>query len=133
MSEIMDAIFDLRHANEFTDVENTAVVYVLRGWFASLAGIPGSLQAGDDAWAFTTLAEHFISLLKSDPAKRTPTRLRIKDQLLARAKAAQDALDAVLGARNDEDERMNTETDAFAKQVENLISTSDEEIRRAIG
>jgi hypothetical protein len=49
MSEIMDAIFDLRHANEFTDIENTAIVYVLRGWFASLAGIPGTLQAGDDA------------------------------------------------------------------------------------
>jgi hypothetical protein len=121
MSEIMDAIFDLRHANEFTDIENTAIVYVLRGWFASLAGIPGALQAGDDAWAFTTLAEHFTSLLSSDPAKRTPTRLKILARLLARAKDSQDALDAVLGAKNNEDERMNTETDAFAKQVENQI------------
>lgn len=121
MSENMDAIFDLRHANEFTDIENTAIVYVLRGWFASLAGIPGALQAGDDAWAFTTLAEHFTSLLNSDPAKRTPTRLKILGRLLARATTAQDALDAVLGAKNNEDERMNTETDAFAKQVENQI------------
>ena len=122
MSEIMDAIFDLRHANEFTDIENTAIVYVLRGWFASLAGIPGALQAGDDTWAFTTLAEHFTSLLKGDPSKRTPTQLKIKDLLLARAQQAQDALDALLGAKNNEDERMNAETDAFAKQVENQIN-----------
>src|SRR5713226_4697075 len=98
MSETTDAILDLRHANEFTDIENTAIVYVLRGWFGSLAGIPGAIQVGDDAWAFTTLAEHFTSLLDKDPAKRTPTRLKIKDLLLARAKGAQDALDAVLGA-----------------------------------
>src|SRR5437879_2396393 len=43
MSEQTDAIFMLRHANEFTDIENSAIVYVLRGWFASLAGIPGAL------------------------------------------------------------------------------------------
>ena len=122
MSEVMDAIFDLRHANEFTDVENTAIVYVLRGWFASLAGIPGALQAGDDAWAFTTLAEHFTSLLNSDPSKRTPTRIKILGLLLTRAQQAQDALDAVLGAKNNEDERMNAETDAFAKQVEGQVN-----------
>ncbi len=122
MSEVMDAVFDLRHANEFTDIENTAIVYVLRGWFASLAGIPGALQAGDDAWAFTTLAEHFTSLLAGDPSKRTPTRLAIQKQLLARAQQAQDALDAILGAKNSEDERMNAETDAFAKQVEKQVN-----------
>jgi len=113
-----DAILDLRHANEFTDVENSAIVYVLRGWFGNLAGIPGSLEAGDDAWAFTTLAEHFVSLLNSDPAKRTSDRLRIKDKLLAKAKASQDALDTILGAQNVEDERMNRETDDFVKQLE---------------
>ena len=113
-----DAILDLRHANEFTDVENSAIVYVLRGWFGNLAGIPGSLEAGDDAWAFTTLAEHFVSLLNSDPAKRTSDRLRIKDKLLAKAKASQDALDTILGAQNAEDERMNRETDDFVKQLE---------------
>lgn len=113
-----DAILDLRHANEFTDVENSAIVYVLRGWFGNLAGIPGSLEAGDDAWAFTTLAEHFVSLLNSDPAKRTSDRLRIRDKLLAKAKASQDALDTILGAQNPEDERMNRETDDFVKQLE---------------
>ena len=82
--DVKDAVLDLRHANEFTDVENSAIVYVLRGWFGNLAGIPGSLEAGDDTWAFTTLAEHFISLLTADPAKRTPTRLKIKDTLLER-------------------------------------------------
>jgi hypothetical protein len=113
-----DAVLDLRHANEFTDVENSAIVYVLRGWFGNLAGIPGSLEAGDDAWAFTTLAEHFISLLNSDPAKRTKDRLRIKEKLLAKAKASQDALDTILGAQNQEDERMNKETDDFVNQLE---------------
>lgn len=38
MSEVMDAIFDLRHANEFTDIENTAIVYVLRGWLRPWQG-----------------------------------------------------------------------------------------------
>jgi len=125
MTEVMDAIFDLRHANEFTDIENTAIVYVLRGWFASLAGIPGALQAGDDAWAFTTLAEHFTSLLNSDPAKRTPTRLKIQHLLLARAQESQDALDALLGAQNHEDDRMNSETDAFVDQVADEISPAE--------
>jgi len=122
MSEKTDAIFMLRHANEFTDIENSAIVYVLRGWFASLAGIPGSLQVGDDAWAFATLAEHFTSLLNNDPSQRTATQLRIKDLLSARAQTAQDAVDALLGAPNDEDERMNAETDAFAKQVEGQVN-----------
>jgi hypothetical protein len=117
MGEQTDAIFMLRHANEFTDIENSAIVYVLRGWFASLAGIPGALQAGDDAWAFTTLAEHFTSLLNNDPAQRTATQLKIKDLLSVRAQQAQDAVDALLGAKNTEDERMNAETDAFTQQV----------------
>jgi hypothetical protein len=115
--ELEDGVLDLRHANEFTDVENSAIVYVLRGWFGNLAGIPGSLEAGDDAWAFTTLAEHFVSLLNSDPAKRTKDRLHIKVKLLEKAKASQDALDAILGAHNPEDERMNKETDDFVNQL----------------
>src|SRR6266478_5803061 len=117
--DLEDAVLDLRHANEFTDVENSAIVYVLRGWFGSLAAIPGSLEAGDDAWAFTTLAEHFVSLLNSDPAKRTPDHLKIKEQLLEKAKSSQDALDKILGAQNSEDERMNRETDDFVNQLVN--------------
>src|SRR5437870_13260375 len=117
MSDNTDAVLDLRHANEFTDVENAAIVYVLRGWFGSLAAIPGAIEAGDDAWAFTTLAEHFVSLLDKDPAKRTPAHLKIRDLLLARAKEAQAHVDAVLGAENEEDKRMNKETDAHENQV----------------
>ena len=52
---------NLVHAGEFTKIENTAIVYVLRGWFAGLSGVPGALEAGDDAWANTTLFEHFVS------------------------------------------------------------------------
>src|SRR5262249_53280613 len=40
---------DLKHAGEFTKIENTAIVYVLRGWFGSVSAIPGALEAGDDA------------------------------------------------------------------------------------
>src|SRR2546422_6831789 len=125
MSETTDAILDLRHAYEFTDIENTAIVYVLGGWFGSLAEIPGAIEAGDDALAFTNLGEHFVSLLDKDPGKRTPAHLKIRDLLLARAKEAQDAVDAVLGAENNEDERMNKETDAFVKQLLQKIGKSD--------
>lgn len=111
------ALDDLRHAGEFTDVENTAIVYVLRGWFAGLAGIPGAIQAGDDAWAFTTLAEHFTSELNSDPAKRDAEHLAIQKELLAKAQASQDALDTLLGAKNNEDERMIAETDAYVASL----------------
>jgi len=114
------AIFELQHAGEFTDIENSAVVYVLRGWFAGLAGIPGAIQAGDDAWAFTTLFEHFTSLMPYPPNLRTPTQVKILAALKTKAQASQDTLDALLGAKNNEDERMIAETDAF---VADLVET----------
>ena len=114
------AIFELQHAGEFTDIENSAIVYVLRGWFGGLAGIPGAIQAGDDAWAFTTLFEHFTSLMPYPPNLQTPTQVKILAALQIKAQASQDAVDAVLGAKNNEDERMITETDAF---VADLIKT----------
>ena len=78
MSQGTKAVLDdLKHAGEFTKIENTAIVYVLRGWFGSLSAIPGALEAGDDAWAFTTLQEHFDSKLNPDPTKRTPEQLNI--------------------------------------------------------
>src|SRR5215831_8862725 len=74
MSQGTKAVLDdLKHAGEFTKIENTAIVYVLRGWFGSLSAIPGALEAGDDAWAFTTLQEHFDSKLNPDPTKRPGT------------------------------------------------------------
>jgi hypothetical protein len=45
-TEKQAAIFELQHAGEFTDIENSAIVYVLRGWFAGLGGVPGAIQAG---------------------------------------------------------------------------------------
>ena len=116
-TEKQAAIFELQHAGEFTDIENSAIVYVLRGWFAGLAGIPGAIQAGDDAWAFTTLFEHFTSLMPYPPDLRTPTQLKILAALKIKAQASQDAVDAVLGAKNNEDERMITETDAFVAEL----------------
>ena len=116
-TEKQAAIFELQHAGEFTDIENSAIVYVLRGWFAGLAGVPGAIQAGDDAWAFTTLFEHFTSLMPYPPSLRTPTQVKILAELGAKAKASQDAVDALLGAKNNEDERMIAETDAFVTDL----------------
>src|SRR5947199_10672038 len=117
MSDNTDAVLDLRHANEFTDIENTAVVYVLRGWFASLAAIPGAIETGDDAWAFTTLAEHFLSLLDKDQAQKTPTHLKIRDLLLTRAQEAQHTVEDILDTEKNEDKPMNKETDAIGNQL----------------
>ena len=36
-TEKQAAIFELQHAGEFTDIENSAIVYVLRGWFGGFA------------------------------------------------------------------------------------------------
>ena len=73
MSQGTKAVLDdLKHAGEFTKIENTAIVYVLRGWFGSLSAIPGALEAGDDAWAFTTLQEHFDSKLNPYPDQANP-------------------------------------------------------------
>ena len=97
-TEKQAAIFELQHAGEFTDIENSAIVYVLRGWFGGLAGIPGAIQAGDDVWAFTTLFEHFTSLMPYPPSLRTPTQVKILAALKTKAQASQDALDALLVA-----------------------------------
>jgi len=111
------ALGDLKHACEFTKIENTAIVYVLRGWFGSLSAIPGALEAGDNAWAFTTLQEHFDSKLNPDPAKRTPEQVIILKELEKKAKETQDRVDEILGAENEEDVRMNKLIDAFVEKL----------------
>ena len=65
--ETKPVLDDLKHAAEFTKIENTAIVYVLRGWFGSLSAIPGALEAGDDAWAFTRFKN--ISTANSIPTR----------------------------------------------------------------
>ena len=118
MSQGTKAVLDdLKHAGEFTKIENTAIVYVLRGWFGSLSAIPGALEAGDDAWAFTTLQEHFDSKLNPDPAKRTPEQVIILKELEKKAKETQDRVDEILGAENEEDVRMNKLIDAFVEKL----------------
>jgi len=108
---------NLTHAAEFTRIENTAIVYVLRGWFGSLAGIPGALEASDEVWAFTTLFEHFTSLLNGDPTTRTAESLKVLQILGDKAKASQDKLDGILGASNTEDDRINQLIDDFVNSV----------------
>jgi len=110
------ALDDLKHTGEFTKIENTAIVYVLRGWFGSLSAIPGALEAGDDAWAFTTLQEHFDSKLNPDPTKRT-REVVILGELQKKAKKTQDRVDEILGAESDEDKRINKLVDAFVEQL----------------
>jgi hypothetical protein len=87
------------------------------GWFGSLSAIPGALEAGDDAWAFTTLQEHFDSKLNPDPTKRTPEQVNILGKLQKKAKETQDRVDEILGAENSEDERINKLVDAFVERL----------------
>jgi hypothetical protein len=108
----------LLHVLEFTQTENTSIVYVLRGWFGNIAGIPGSLEAGDDAWSKTVMLEHYQSTLDQDPAKRTPEQLDILEKLTANAQSSQDALDKILGAGTGEDTRLNV---ALAAYVNSLV------------
>ena len=75
------------------------------------------LEAGDDAWAFTTLQEHFDSKLNPDPSKRTPEQVNILGELQKKAQEAQDRVDEILGAENDEDERINKLVNAFVEQL----------------
>src|SRR5436190_11935957 len=111
---------NLTHAGEFTKIENTAIVYVLRGWFGALIRPENAteiVQASDDVWAKTTLFEHFNSELDSDPNTRTKESLAVFAELQARAKKAQDNLNKLLSDTN-EDERIN---DKIEKIVENVI------------
>src|SRR5205809_4607613 len=90
---------NLTHAGEFTKIENTAIVYVLRGWFGSLIRPENAteiVQASDDVWAKTTLYEHFDSEVNSDPATRTKESLAVLDELKKRSDAAREKLDALI-------------------------------------
>ena len=114
---------NLTHAGEFTKIENTAIVYVLRGWFGALMRPEDAteiVKAADDAWALTTLFEHFTSELNGDPATRTAESVRVFNELRDRAKAAQDRL-SILLSDTDEDERINALTDKTVKEVSKLI------------
>ena len=86
---------NLIHAGEFTKIENTAIVYVLRGWFGALIRPENAteiVQASDDVWAAQTLFEHFDSELNSDSTTRTRESRRVLAELKARAEAAQEQL-----------------------------------------
>src|SRR5881275_730138 len=112
---------NLTHAGEFTKIENTAIVYVLRGWFGALIRPENAteiVQASDDVWANQTLFEHFDSELNSDPNTRTRESRAVLAELKARAEAAQEHLNQLLGGDTDEDERINDLTD---KEVEDVI------------
>ncbi|SRR6266516_351816 len=111
---------NLTHAGEFTKIENTAIVYVLRGWFGALIRPENAteiVQASDDVWAKQTLFEHFDSELNSDPTTRTRESRAVLSELRARAEAAQEHLNQLL-SDTDEDERINDLTD---KEVEDVI------------
>jgi hypothetical protein len=107
----------LLHVLEFTKTENTSIVYVLRGWFANIAGVPGSLEAGDDAWSKTVFLEHYQSTLDQDVRNRTADQRSILERLISNAKASQDALDKILGAGSGEDERLNEALTAYVQSL----------------
>src|SRR5213079_1093006 len=110
---------NLVHAGEFTKIENTAIVYVLRGWFGALIRPENAteiVQESDNVWATTTLLEHFDSELNSDPAIRSSQSLAVLEELKQRAKNAQDKLNALIGD-TDEDERINDKIDKIVADV----------------
>ena len=110
---------NLVHAGEFTKIENTAIVYVLRGWFGALIRPENAteiVQASDDVWANQTLFEHFDNELNSDATTRTPESRAVLAELKARAEAAQERLKKLIGD-TDEDERINELTDKNVKEV----------------
>jgi len=110
---------NLVHAGEFTKIENTAIVYVLRGWFGSLIRPENAteiVQASDDVWALTTLQEHFDSELNSDATTRTRESRAVLEELRQRAKVAQDRL-SELTSDTDEDERINELTDKTVREI----------------
>ncbi len=112
---------NLIHAGEFTKIENTAIVYVLRGWFGALIRPENAteiVQASDDVWAAQTVFEHFDSELNSDPTTRTQESRAVLAELKARAEAAQEHLNQLLGGDTDEDERINQLSD---KEVEEVL------------
>src|SRR5438477_11594224 len=112
---------NLTHAGEFTKIENTAIVYVLRGWFGALIHPENAteiVQASNDVWAAQTVFEHFDSELNSDPTTRTQESRAVLAELKARAEAAQEHLNQLLGGDTDEDERINQLTD---KEVEEVL------------
>ena len=111
---------NLRHAGEFTKIENTAIVYVLRGWFGALIRPENAteiVQTSDDVWAAQTLFEHFDSKLNSDPNTRTRESLAVLAELKERAEAQQERLNEILGGDTDEDERINELTDKAVQEV----------------
>ena len=115
--DIKDITDRLNHVLEFTQTENTSIVYVLRGWFGALAAIPGAIEAGDDAWSATVLQEHFESTLSQVLSERTPLQLKALALLKMNAKASQDKVDEILGAKNEEDERLNDDLATYIASV----------------
>lgn len=119
-SQKKNARDNLRHAGEFTKIENTAIIYILRGWFGALVRPEDSteiVETADDLWATQTLLEHFDSELNSDPATRTRESRAVLAELIVRAKASQEKLNKVLNNDTDDDERVNELTDKIVQEV----------------
>src|SRR5438132_14319936 len=110
------ALDDLKHAGEFTKIENTAIVYVLRGWFGSLSAIPGH-------WKPETTLGRLPRFKNISTANSIPTRPSEPGSrwfslgLQKKAKKTQDRVDEILGAESDEDKRINKLVDAFVGQL----------------
>src|SRR5882724_7628067 len=110
---------NLRHAGEFTKIENNAIFGILSGWFATPTKPDKAQQiveASDDVWALTTLHEHFDSELNSDPTTRTRESVAVLAELKARADASKEKLNDLIGD-SEEEERMNDLTDKTVEEV----------------
>src|SRR6266478_3559882 len=73
MSQGTKAVLDdLKHAGEFTKIENTAIVYVLRGWFGSLSAIPGRVGSRRRRLGVYHASRTFRQQTQSRPDRANP-------------------------------------------------------------
>ena len=107
----------LDHVLNFTQTENTSLIYWNRGQWAIEAQLPGAHAIANDCWAATSLFEHYDSALDPNPANRTAEEVTVYNTLQANATASQAKLDAILGVSTEETVRVNTNVATFVAGV----------------
>jgi hypothetical protein len=119
-SQRKNARDNLKHAGEFTKIENIAGLHFLRGWIPEeFRQEDDVIEAADNVWALTVLFEHFDSELNSDARSRTRESRAILLELQSRADAAVERLKELTAGDDDmdDDKRMNELTDKTVKEV----------------
>lgn len=115
---------NLKHAREFTNIENGSALHFIRGWIPEqFRENDDTIEAADDVWALTILHEHFTSKLNEDKSTRSQINLAIKEELKARAQAAIEKLNAI---------RQDDEADE-AVRMNKLVNKTADEVAQKFG